>query len=316
MGVEKVRVLVTGAGGFIGAHIARLLVQQGHSVFIIARPGSPLKRLSDCIDGLEVRRADLSDSAAVRQIVLEARPDCAIHSAWYAVPGRYWTAPENLDCVAMSLSLAQILASSGCRRLVGIGSCFEYDYDYGYLSESLTPLKPRTLYAASKDATRSVLELFCSGASVSFAWTRVFYVYGPGEQESRLVPSVVLALMRGTAAKCTEGFQVRDYLCVEDVASAIAAVAQSKFEGTVNVGSGEPVTVRAIVQLLGEALGRTDLLAFGAIKTNPVDPPFVLADIRRLRNEIGWRPSSSLEEGLQHTVQWWKERTGSAGPNL
>jgi len=307
MGVEKVRFLVTGAGGFVGSHIARLLVQQGHSVFIIERPESSLQRLSDCIDGMEVRRTDLADSAAVRQIVLEAKPDCAIHSAWYVVPGRYWTAPENLDCVIMSLSLAQILAGSGCKRLVGIGSCFEYDYDYGYLSESLTPLKPRTLYAVSKDATRSVLESFCRGAAMSFAWTRVFYLYGPGEPEARLVPAVVLALMKGTEAKCTEGFQVRDYLCVEDVASAIIAVAQSKFEGTVNVGSGEPVTIRALVQLLGDILGRTDLLAFGAVKTNPVDPPFVLADVRRLRNEIGWQPSSSLKEALHRTVQWWME---------
>lgn len=310
------RFLVTGAGGFIGAHIARLLVQQGHSVFIIARPGSSLQRLSDCIGGLEVRRADLLDSAGVRQIVLEVKPDRAIHSAWYAVPGRYWTAPENLDCVTMSLSLAQTLASCGCQRLVGLGSCFEYDYDYGYLSESLTPVKPRTIYAASKDATRSVLESFCHGASMSFAWTRIFYVYGPAEQEARLVPSVVLALTKGTAAKCTEGFQVRDYLCVEDVASAILAVARSKFEGAVNIGSGEPVTVRAVVELIGKILGRHDHIEFGAIKTNPVDPPFLVADVRRLRNDIGWRPSFSLEEGLRRTVQWWRERSALAGPSL
>jgi nucleoside-diphosphate-sugar epimerase len=144
---------------------------------------------------------------------------------------------------------------------------------------------------------------------MSFAWTRLFYVYGPGESPARLVPSVILALLKGTAAKCTEGFQVRDYLCVEDVASAIVAVAQSEFNGTVNIGSGEPVTVRAIVQLLGETLGRPDLLAFGAVKPNPVDPPFVLADVRRLRNEIGWQPSLSLQEGLRQTVQWWKRNT-------
>jgi nucleoside-diphosphate-sugar epimerase len=249
-------------------------------------------------------------------MVLEVKPECAIHAAWYAVPAKYWTAPENIDCVMMSLSLAKALAVVGCQRFVGVGSCFEYDYDHGYLSESLTPLKPRTLYAVSKDATRSVLESYFQGTATGFAWTRVFYVYGPGEQEARLVPSVALALMKGTPARCTEGVQVRDYLCVEDVASAIVAVAQSQFQGAVNVGSGEPVTVRAIVQLLGEMLGRTDLLAFGAIKTNLVDPPFLVADVDRLRNEIGWRPSFCLEEGLQHTVRWWKKNLSLVGPGL
>jgi nucleoside-diphosphate-sugar epimerase len=292
------------------------LARGGHSVYIIDRPDTSLHRLADGLEGINVRRADLLDSAAVREIVREAKPECAVHSAWYAVPGQYLTAAENLDCVTMSLSLAQILASSGCRRLVGMGTCFEYDGNYGYLSEGVTPLKPRTLYAAAKDATRSILESFCRGAAMSFAWTRVFYLYGPGEREARLVPAVVLALMKGTTAKCTDGSQVRDYMCVEDVASAILAVAQSKFEGAVNIGSGEPVTIRSIVELIGKILGRSNLIAFGALQTYPDDPPFLVADVRRLRNEIGWRPSFSLEEGLQHTVQWWREAAGSAGPAL
>ncbi len=130
------------------------------------------------------------------------------------------------------------------------------------------------------------------------------------------MPSVILSLMKGTAAKCTEGLQVRDYLCVEDVASAIVTVARSNFEGAVNIGSGEPVTVRAIVQLLGETLGRTDLIAFGAMKSNPVDPPFVLANVRRLREKIGWRPAASLQEGLQRAVQWWKQNLSLGDADL
>ena len=316
MADEKLRVLVTGAAGFIGSHLARQLAGEGHSVHLIVRPEDSLDRLRDCLDRLEVSTVNLLDHAAVRQVVLEAKPELAIHAAWHAVPGRYWAAPENLDCVTMSLSLAQILAAAGCRRLVGIGSCFEYDVEYGYLSESLTPLSPRTLYGIAKNATRSVLEAFCHEAAMSFAWTRVFYLYGPGEEQGRLVPAVILALLKGDTAKCTEGFQVRDYLCVEDVASAIVAVAQSKFDGTVNIGSGEPVTVRRIVQLIGETVNGSDRIAFGAVKANPVDPPFLVADVRRLRNDIGWQPSYGLEAGLQRTVEWWREQLARAGSNL
>jgi nucleoside-diphosphate-sugar epimerase len=316
MGAEKLRVLVTGGAGFIGSHLARQLAGEGHPVHLIVRPEDSLDRLRDCLDRLDVRTVNLLDHAAVRQVVLEVKPDLAIHAAWYLVPGRYWAAPENADCVTMTLALARALEAAGCRRLVGVGSCFEYDVEYGYLSESLTPLNPRTLYGIAKNATRSVLEAFCRETAMSFAWTRVFYLYGPGEEKDRLVPAVILALLKGATAKCSEGFQVRDYLCVEDVASAILAVTRSKFEGAVNIGSGEPVTVRRIVHLIGETLEGSDRIAFGAVKTNPVDPPFLLADVRRLQNDIGWRPSYGLEAGLRRAVEWWREQLAAAGSNL
>jgi nucleoside-diphosphate-sugar epimerase len=258
------------------------------------------------VDRAQLAETDLQDADAVRSLVARSEPECAIHLGWYVVPGKFWTARENLDCVGMTLSLAQALAEAGCRRLVGGGSCTEYDWDYGYLSETVTPLRPRTLYGVAKNATRAVLEAFCRRTSISFAWARVFYLYGPGEDPARLVPAVTLALLKGEVAKCTEGSQVRDFLVVEDVASAILAVAESKFEGSVNIGSGEPASIRRIAELIGDSLGKREQLAFGAIKSDPSDPPFLLADVRRLRDEIGWKPSHTLDEALPRTVEWWK----------
>jgi nucleoside-diphosphate-sugar epimerase len=304
------RVLVTGAGGFIGARVTRRIVERGHTVWAAVLPGESTERLADLLGRVSVIAVDLREAHAVQELVSTARPECAIHLAWYAVPGKYWTAPENLDCVAMSLSLAEALADSGCKRLVGVGSCFEYDWDYGFLSEDVTPLRPRTLYGVCKNATREILQAYCERRSVEFAWARIFYLYGPGEVKERLVPSVILAVLNGQTAKCTEGRQIRDYLHVDDVASALWAVAESDLVGPVNVGSGEPVKVRSLVETLGGILEAGEKIVFGALPANPDEPPLVVADVRRLKSHTGWGPVFGLDEGLRRTVAWWRERCG------
>lgn len=300
------RVLVTGATGFIGSHVARRIVREGHTVWATVSQEQSTERLADVLSRVSLAPLDLRDPKAVHKLVALARPECAIHLAWYAAPGQYWHAPENLECVAMTLHLAKCLAEVGCSRLVGAGSCAEYDWDYGFLSEEITPLKPRTLYGACKNATREILEAFCKDNALRFAWTRFFHLYGPGEAKERLVPSVILALLSGQPAKCTEGKQIRDYLHVQDVASALWAVTKSDLTGAVNIGSGQPVTVRTIVHTIAQLLQREENVILGALPTDPQEPPLLLADVRRLATVDGWKPSFSLKDGLAETCEWWK----------
>jgi len=301
------RVLVTGAAGFIGSHVARRIVQEGHTVYGVDRKGVGQERLMDLLDRIHFLELDLRDEGAVRSMISEIRPDCAIHLAWYAVPGQYWTAPENLDCASMSLSLAKALAESGCKRLVAAGTCAEYDWDYGFLSEAVTPLKPRSLYGVCKNATRQILQAYCDRVSMGFAWTRFFYLYGPGEPRERLVPSVVLALLNGQTAKCTHGEQIRDFLCVEDVASAVWAVTKSDFTGPVNIGSGQPVKIRTLVEMIARLVGGGENVEFGPMPASVEEPPLLVADVRKLRAHTGWTPTRSLEDGLRQTVSWWQQ---------
>jgi nucleoside-diphosphate-sugar epimerase len=301
------RVLVTGASGFIGSHVTRQIVQEGHEVSAIILPGESTGRLTDVVNRLSIVSLDLCETGAVRELVGKTRPECAIHLAWYAVPGKYWSAVENLDCVSMTLGLAQALAESGCKRLVAAGTCAEYDWDYGFLSEDKTPLKPRTLYGTCKNATRQILEAFCRQAGMSFAWTRFFYLYGPGEARERLIASVVTALLQGETARCSSGRQIRDFLHVRDVASGVWAVAKSKVTGPVNVGSGEPVRVRTIVETIARLLEGNGTIEWAAIAEDPQGPPLLVADVRKLIRETGWRQTLSLEEGLRDTIAWWRD---------
>lgn len=302
------RVLVTGAAGFIGSHVVRQIINEEHAVWAAVSPKSSTERLADILGRISIVPVDLRHHDGVLALVSQARPDCAIHLAWYTAPERYWTAPENLDCVAMTINFAKCLAEFGCPRLVAAGSCAEYDWDYGFLSESITPLRPSTLYGACKNATREILESLCKQAAMEFAWTRFFHLYGPGEVQGRLLPSVVAALLNGQSARCTDGKQLRDYLHVHDAASAVWTIAKSSLTGAVNVGSGEPVSVRAIVEKIVDLMQMDGRVVFGALPTNSEEPPLLLADIRRLKSCTGWAPGWELKEGLRQTIAWWWQK--------
>jgi nucleoside-diphosphate-sugar epimerase len=209
-----------------------------------------------------------------------------------------------------SLDLLESLVAAGCRRAVFVGSCFEYGSG-GPLSES-TPVDPRSLYAASKAATRYLAEHLARVRGIPFVWARFFLQYGPFEDPRRLVPAVMAALLRGEPVDVTRGVQVRDFLHVQDVAGAAVAVALSEVEGVVNIGSGTPVSVRELVSTIGELIGRPELIRYGARPDVPGDPPAIYADIGRLIATTGWRPRFDLRSGLEDTLEWWKGRLALA----
>lgn len=300
------KVLLTGAAGFVGSHVARALVHDGCEVHALVRPSSDLWRIQDVVPALHLVRCDLSASDELDAHLRKIQPELCVHLAWHTAPPGYSTAPENLEMLAVSLGLASRLAELGCRRFVGVGTCFEYDTSLGYLSET-SRTRPLNLYGASKLALQVVLEQFSTTSGMEVAWARLFYLYGPSEREQRLVPSVICSLLRNELAKATKGEQVRDFLHVADAAAAIWAVAQSDLLGSVNVGSGQPVTVEKMVTTVGTILGRPDLVALGALPYNPADPMFVCADNRRLTENTNWVPRFDLASGLRDTAEWWRE---------
>jgi len=236
---------------------------------------------------------------------LRIRPELCIHLAWYVEPSRYLTAPVNLDYLAATLKLARWLAANGCRRMVGVGTCFEYAESQEALRED-SPTRPGSLYAASKLAAANVLQQFCPTASMEFAWPRLFYQYGPMEDPRRLVPTIINGVLRQQRVELTTGEQVRDFLYVADVASALVHVAESSMTGIVNIGSGQPTTVRNIAETIGEILGGTQYLGFGLRPMSAGEPMCIVADNSRLWDQTGWRPEFDLVAGLRQTVEWWK----------
>lgn len=298
------RVLVTGAGGFIGRQCLGPMVAAGCDVHAVSRgTGVPMA-------GVRWHGADLFDAAAVETLVKSIAPTHLLQLAWDTTPGKYWTSFDNLVWVRASLFLAESFVRHGGRRMVTAGTCAEYDWRFGWCSEGVTPSVPATLYGSSKQALQLALAAFAAQAGVSAAWGRVFFVYGPGEHPARVIPYVARSILAGEPARCSSGEHVRDFLHVEDAGRAFAALLDSDVAGIVNIASGRGAAVRDVATEVANLLGRRDLLDFGAPVSAANEPPLLVADVRRLTAEVGWTPKYTLAEGLASAVEWWREQGG------
>jgi nucleoside-diphosphate-sugar epimerase len=285
--------LVTGATGFLGTPCSAQLA--GIDLHTCARRAPAEVRGSFHV-------VDMLDHDATRALIAEVRPRRLLHLAWTAAPGTYWESPENDDWLEASRRLLRSFVDFGGERAVVAGSCAEYDWSMpGPYREHESPLRPASRYGQAKAA----LGRWTADCTASVAWARLFFLYGPGEHETRLVPSVANALLEGREAELTPGTQVRDFLHVQDAARALVALLDDSVTGPVNIGSGRGVTVRSVAERVGALAGRPDLLRFGARPAPTAED--VVADVRRLRDEVGWQPTRTLEDGLEETVDWWRD---------
>ena len=264
-------VLLTGATGFVGSQVLAQLAAGGISVRAVMRPG----RAGPAAVQDVVFSADLFAEDAVWWAKACAGITTVIHCAWYAKPGEYLHSPQNLSCLAGTLAMADGAMRAGVKRFVGIGTCFEYDLSAGVLSLD-TPLRPTTPYAAAKAAAFLVLSQILPHAGLTFAWCRLFYLFGEGEDPKRLAAHLHARLSAGETVELTSGRQIRDFLDVTEAGRRIALTALGPIEGPVNICSGQPVSVRQFAESIADRYGRRDLLNFGARPDNAVDPPCVL----------------------------------------
>lgn len=298
------RVLVTGGTGFIGRHSIPLLIERGYEVHAVTSADA-----GNLPADVTWHKADLLDVSIIPDLFAKIKPTHLLHFAWHLVPGQWVTggADQNFRWAQTSFELYKNFKEQGGTRVVTAGSCTEYDWNYGYCSESLTPLSPNTFYGRSKASVFEYSNAYLNEVDISSAWGRIFFLYGKYEHPNRLVSSVINSLLRKEPALCTHGNQVRDFLFSEDVADAFVALLESDLTGPVNIASGNPVSLKQVVNEIADNLNGQDLVQFGARPAPANETPFVVADIQRLSNELGWKPKHDLTSGLCETIEWWKQ---------
>lgn len=289
------RTLVTGAAGFIGRHVVPLIAATGDTVIAVSR--QPERRSTQA--NMRWVKGDVLAEGSLDAIVERERPTHLLHLAWVTEPGAYWTSPDNARWAAATEKLFDCFFHAGGVRAVGAGTCAEYDWSADRVDDA-TPIVPRTPYGEAKHAAHQSLVRAAKRTGGSYSWGRVHFLYGPGEPQSRFVPSLALRLLAAHSAICQKPALRRDWLHVSDVAAAFVALLGAPISGAYDIVSGTTTSNSEVAQQIARAAGHPECLEFGDAPAAPGEP----LEISGSAGELAayWSAQLSLDEGIRRTV--------------
>lgn len=290
------RVLLTGASGFLGGYVLDSLRRQSIETVMLERRRAPDSAFADFIE------ADLLATPDFAALVKESEATHLLHLAWYAEHGKYWTSPLNLRWVEATTRLVEAFCETGGQQVVVAGSCAEYDWAHGYCREDSTPLNPATLYGTAKDAARRLVMAVCAQHQVPCAWGRVFLPFGAGEASQRLIPSLIDVFRGKRPPFGVNATADRDFLHASDVAEGFIALLRSGESGAYNISSGQPIQLASVVRELARLLDADPQTVLGLTTERPGEPPLLVGENGKLKT-LGWQPALSLAQGLERTVR-------------
>lgn len=317
------RVVVLGATGFIGRWVAREASRAGARVWLVARDEAAAADVASRygIRGT-IARVDVLQAGDLAAFYRDVRPDLTCNLVGYGVDRRE-TDPAlaeaiNVDLVRRLLELVPAAAAGSDwpgLHLVHTGSALEYGAIGGHLAEDAV-VNPTTVYGQTKLAATRLVETAVADGILRAVTARLFTVYGPGEHDGRLLPSILSARSSTTAVPMTNGLQQRDFTYVGDVAEGLlrAAVQSTVPWTTVNLATGQLHTVREFVTRAEAALGLTPgRFQFGALPTRAEEMAHAAVTVERARTWLGWVPATGIAEGVAATDAFLASMPPAAG---
>lgn len=302
------RALVTGASGFVGANLARHLLQEGWEVHLLAHHEDQTWRIDAIRKDARVFEADLCDRDAVDRIVREARPHSVFHCAVYGAYSWQESVDRMVETNIMgTIHLLQACQKVGVESVVNTGSSSEYGYKNHAAAEN-EPLEPNSEYALTKASATMYCRWLARTESLAITTLRLYSVYGPYEDPGRLIPTLIRCGLAGKLPPLVHPEVARDYVSVEDVCRAYGLAAAPRpgaDPGAVyNVGTGTQTSVRQAVEIARRVLDVACEPEWSSMPDRGWDTHTWVADVRKIERDLGWRPKDTFEVGFQRMVEW------------
>jgi nucleoside-diphosphate-sugar epimerase len=287
------RVLMTGASGFIGRQMLKTLIAQDIEVVVIGRT-RPL-------DAVQFIETDLLSAIDFETLMRDIAPTHLLHLAWYAEHGKFWTSLANLRWVEASSRLVESFCKAGGQHVVVAGTCAEYDWNQGYCIEDTTPLNPASLYGVAKNAAHMLAMGICQQFKVRCAWGRIFLPFGKNEANARLIPSLIDVYKGKRPPFSIHTNAYRDFLHVDDVCQGMLKLLTHDAQGAYNICSAAPTHLKALVETLAHLMGGSPLPLLELAVNRPHEHRFLIGNNDKLTS-LGWSQALSLEKGLEMVI--------------
>ena len=277
------KVIVTGINGLIGQYIAYPLKNLGFEVYGL---GTKYIKTTE----FNYIKTDINNANKLRKIFNKIEAQYLVHLAWDM---NDLNSNNHFKFLASSINMLDYFKESGGKKIVSIGTCFEYKYKTSPLKES-NKLTPDTIYAKCKNYLREISELYCYKNNIDFCWARIFYTYGKNENPKRLFPQIINGLKNNQRVSINHSQLKKDYMFAGDVAKAIALILNAEFSGIINICSGKAVSLKEFALTIAKNMNKENLLELKELDTN--EPKIVIGDNSKLIKEIKFENFSDIND--------------------